>query len=163
MCMFYFILNDRKWSWGGGFHTTGKYDIFLYRNVRHNIYVVCQCCHASVTGCNNNRYILMNHTLQKAVGLLSNRLSPKARPIAKNRYHSLLLYFEYGTISMAQYKTVVYCFLTLFAVSNMMTSSNGNIFRVTGHLWGEFTGPRRIPRTKASDAELWCFLWSMPK
>ena len=22
----------------------------------------------------------------------------------------------------------------------MMTSSNGNIFRVTGHLWGEFTG-----------------------
>ena len=25
----------------------------------------------------------------------------------------------------------------------MMTSSNGNIFRVTGHLCGEFTGPRR--------------------
>ena len=35
-----------------------------------------------------------------------------------------------------------------------MTSSNGNIFRVTGHLCGEFTGPRWIPRTKASDAEL---------
>ena len=31
----------------------------------------------------------------------------------------------------------------------MMTSSNGNIFRVTGHLCGEFTGPRWIPRTKA--------------
>ena len=42
----------------------------------------------------------------------------------------------------------------------MMMSSNGNIFRVTGHLCGEFTGPRWIPRTKASDAELWCFLWS---
>ena len=42
----------------------------------------------------------------------------------------------------------------------MMTSSNGNIFRVTGHLCGEFTGPRWIPRTKASEAELWCFLWS---
>ena len=45
-----------------------------------------------------------------------------------------------------------------------MTSSNGSIFRVTGHLCGEFTGPRWsprwIPRTKASDAELWCFLWS---
>ena len=38
-----------------------------------------------------------------------------------------------------------------------MTSSNGNIFRVTGHLCGEFTDPRWIPRTKASDAELWCF------
>ena len=42
----------------------------------------------------------------------------------------------------------------------MMTSWNGNIFHVTGHLCGEFTGPRWIPRTKASDAELWCFLWS---
>ena len=40
---------------------------------------------------------------------------------------------------------------------DMMTSSNGNIFRVSGHLCGEFTGPRWIPRTKASDAELWCF------
>ena len=40
----------------------------------------------------------------------------------------------------------------------MMTSSNGNIFRVTGHLSREFTGPRWIPRTKASDAGLWYFL-----
>ena len=31
----------------------------------------------------------------------------------------------------------------------MMTSSNGNIFRVTGHLCGEFTGHRWIPVTKA--------------
>ena len=45
----------------------------------------------------------------------------------------------------------------------MMTSSNGNIFRVTGHLCGEFTGPRWIPLTKASDAELWYFLWSAPE
>ena len=36
----------------------------------------------------------------------------------------------------------------------MMTSSNGNIFLVTGHLCGEFTGHRWIPRTKASDASL---------
>ena len=43
-----------------------------------------------------------------------------------------------------------------------MTSSNGNIFRVTGPLWGEFTGHRWIPLTKASDTELWCFLWSAP-
>ena len=44
-----------------------------------------------------------------------------------------------------------------------MTSSNGNIFRVTGLLWGEFTGHRWIPLTKASDAELWCFLWFAPE
>ena len=44
----------------------------------------------------------------------------------------------------------------------MMTSSNGNIFRVTDPLCGEFTSQRWIPLTKASDAELWCFLWSAP-
>ena len=46
---------------------------------------------------------------------------------------------------------------------SMMTSSNGNIFRVTGPLCGEFIGDRWIPRTKASDAELCCFLWSAPE
>ena len=46
---------------------------------------------------------------------------------------------------------------------DMMTSSNGNIFRVTGPLCGEFTGHRWIPLTKASDAELCCFLWSAPE
>ena len=45
-------------------------------------------------------------------------------------------------------------------VYHMMTSSNGNIFCVTGLLCGEFTGHRWIPLTKAGDAELWCFLWS---
>ena len=44
---------------------------------------------------------------------------------------------------------------------HMMTSSNGNIFRVTGPLCGGFTGHRWIPLTKASDEELWYFLWSV--
>ena len=43
---------------------------------------------------------------------------------------------------------------------DIMTSSNTNIFRVTGPLWGESTGHRWIPHTKASDEELWCFIWS---
>ena len=42
---------------------------------------------------------------------------------------------------------------------SMMTSSDGNIFRVTGHLCGEFNGYRWIPSKKACDAEFWCFLW----
>ena len=49
---------------------------------------------------------------------------------------------------------VTVCYKVLYF---MMTSSNRSIFRVTGHLCGEFTGPRWIPRTKASDAELWWF------
>ena len=53
--------------------------------------------------------------------------------------------------------------VVFFFFYNMMTSSNGNIFRVTGPLCGEIAGHRWIPRTKASDAELWCFLWSAPE
>ena len=45
----------------------------------------------------------------------------------------------------------------------MMTSSNGNIFRFSGPLCGECTGHQWSPPTKASDAELWYFLWSVPE
>ena len=38
--------------------------------------------------------------------------------------------------------------------TNKMTSSNGNIFRVTGPLCGEITGLRWIPHTEINDAEL---------
>ena len=40
------------------------------------------------------------------------------------------------------------CLLTLLIVLYMMTSSNRDIFRVTGPLWGEFIGDRLVPRTK---------------
>ena len=48
-------------------------------------------------------------------------------------------------------------------VTCMMTYSNGDIFRVTGPLWGESTGHLWFPLTKAIDAELQSFLWSVPK
>ena len=57
-------------------------------------------------------------------------------------------------------KKIVVDDLLLSREHTIMTSSNGNIFRVTGPLCGEFTGDRWIPCTKACDAELWCFLWS---
>ena len=47
-------------------------------------------------------------------------------------------------------------------IAIMMTSSYGNIFCVTGPLCGEFTCHQWIPCTKASNAEQWCFLWSVP-
>ena len=40
------------------------------------------------------------------------------------------------------------------SIENMITSSNGNIFRVTGLLCWEFTGHQGIPLTKASNAEV---------
>ena len=46
--------------------------------------------------------------------------------------------------------------------SLMMTSSNGNLFRVTGHLCGEFTGPGEFPAqrpvTRSFDVLFIC-LW----
>ena len=77
-------------------------------------------------------------------------------------------YIEPDTGSLSSLRLILYCTSKYDVINSetsimfvyMMTSSNGNIFRVTGHLCGEFTGPRWIPRTKASDAELWCFLSS---
>ena len=44
-----------------------------------------------------------------------------------------------------------------------MASSNVNIARVIDRLWEESTGHQWIRLTKATDAELWCFLWSAPE
>ena len=35
----------------------------------------------------------------------------------------------------------------------MKTLSNGNVFHITGNLWGESTGHRWLPLTKSSNAE----------
>ena len=45
----------------------------------------------------------------------------------------------------------------------MMTSSNGKHFRVIVSLCGELTGHRWIPLKKASNTELWRFIWSAPE
>ena len=52
------------------------------------------------------------------------------------------------TIIHTQYISINYALNYILFICfgcNMMTSSNGNIFRITGHLCGEFTGPRWIP------------------
>ena len=75
----------------------------------------------------------------------------------------LVIYLRYLTISFLGNNCESAPKINPTQAWHIMTSSNGNIFRVTGHLCGEFTGPRRIPCTKASDAELGCFLWSAPE
>ena len=76
----------------------------------------------------------------------------KGAPVVS--FHFVLCSVKCTHVSVMLCFTLVYSRVTV----NMMTSSNGNIFRVTGHLCGEFTGHRWIPRRKANDAELWCFL-----
>ena len=68
--------------------------------------------------------------------------------------------YQSGCMKGYSYWLHLYSPLSLFIqIYFMITSSNGNIFRVTGPLLGEFTGHWWTPLTKASDAELWCFLW----
>ena len=78
-------------------------------------------------------------------------LVPKWHRLVPNGTLKLML--QHTSRDMNHFKRV--CF--------MMTSWNENIFRVTGPLCGESTGHRWIPLVKASDAELWCFLWSVPE
>ena len=72
------------------------------------------------------------------------------------RHHERRTMFKQFVIRTWSLQTPTYFDWSLS--ESMMTSSNGNIFRVTGPLCGKFTGRRWIPRTKASDAELLCFL-----
>ena len=72
---------------------------------------------------------------------------PPTHPPTHPRYHR-------WAPNMRQ--TIIWPNVTMTQVF-MMTSLNGNIFRVTGPLWGEFTGHRRIPLKKTSEAELWYF------
>ena len=54
-------------------------------------------------------------------------------------------------VHTADYVSTMLSNLCIIVFTNhMMTSSNGNILRATGHLCGEFTGLRWIPLTKAS-------------
>ena len=76
------------------------------------------------------------------------------------RIPQLLTHWSWDIMVTSLQITFSYEFYWLKITEFMMTSSNGSIFCVTGHLCGEFTSPRWIPHTKASDVELWCFLWS---
>ena len=55
----------------------------------------------------------------------------------------LTKYHVYGLWSYRSY--LLRCWLFVVSNQTTMTSSNGNIFRVTGPLCGEFTGPGEFP------------------
>ena len=54
-------------------------------------------------------------------------------------------YFQEMGMKMLSAKLRPFVAAIVQATFSMMTSSNGNIFRVTGPLCGEFTGDRCIP------------------
>ena len=83
---------------------------------------------------------------------------------SKNRHVIICLWDVFSTFYKLSFKVwSVSHFCNGTCCLSMMMSSNGNIFHVTGPLWGESTGHRWIPLTKASDVECWSFLWSAPE
>ena len=86
--------------------------------------------------------------------------TPKPFTVLICAYWFVMLYFVIKfCICHILYLNIILCVIVYI----IMTSSNRNFFCVTGPLCGEFVGHRWIPLTKASDAELWCFLWSAPQ
>ena len=88
------------------------------------------------------------------------------KPVRPTKYFNKLMFMptshstHHRVTGEQRLKTTWYCTVMC---SPMMTSSNRIILRVAGPLCGEFTGYLWIPPTKASEAELWCFLWSAPE
>ena len=79
----------------------------------------------------------------------------------KSFYNSSFSIKKYIYPTQASHHVHYWC---LHQILNLyMMSSNENIFQVTGPLWGESTGHWQIPFAKASNTELWYFLWSTPE
>ena len=76
----------------------------------------------------------------------------------KQRWPSSVIHL---CVTMSQCAHVYQLIYTLVYL-HMMTSSN-EIFSALLAMGGEFTGHRWIHLTKASDAELRCFLWPLPE
>ena len=86
-------------------------------------------------------------------------------PKISNIFMLLLIYWGIVIVNKFEWdlnENKTFSLKRLLLKMSMMTSSNGNIFCVTDPLYGEFTSHWWIPLTKASNAELWSFLWSAP-
>ena len=97
------------------------------------------------------------------------RLRPQYDSIRYNDTHKITPSWASFVVRIVSFGSDLYIYFCCCCANNvcvcvfMMTSSNGNRFRVTGPLWWESTGHRWIPLKKASDGELWYFLWSVPE
>ena len=96
-----------------------------------------------------------------SIGLNNSLLPNKLQGLIKTNGWPKLLVHMYASLGLEllyqvdRMTNVSYVWKVPDSGPHMMTSSNGNILRVTGQWW--------IPLTKASDAELWCFLWPVPE
>ena len=87
---------------------------------------------------------------------LPNRHCPTSRTNYRfvNIIRSELQQLGPGMALISQFHASWKCVSTQFCTHDDVIK---NLLRHTGYMCGEFTGSRWIPRTKASEAELWCF------
>ena len=71
--------------------------------------------------------------------------------------------FQQGKDFMALWHIKTLYHVMVFCASKHDCVTKWKHFRVTGTLWWESTSQRLILVPKASDTELWCFLWSAPE
>ena len=140
-----FVLTKGQWCGGFIFYSLHKLSIISKDGVIHNFIFKWKSKYIYVKQLSS---IVTKNVFQHP------SISPVAGDLRRHVAHVTSLQWLTRTTSVIDVCTIFHA---------MMTSSNGNIFRVTGHLCGEFTGPRWIPHTKASDAGLWCLLWSAPE
>ena len=140
MWIFVFVCTSEKYEW----NDIGMQQELYYNHIRKNATERCAYFmgYSGETTEDNPFKTILKH---------------KNTRLASNSHYSATVFVETlnRKIIWHQYYFVIF--------QTMMTSLNGNIFRVTGHLCGEFTGGRWLPRTKVSDAEHWYFLWSAPE
>ena len=110
------------------------------------------------------QYELCHENAKKSIGISSVRSTNWLKNVKgahywltvseKNSHNQQFLHKQRS--STWRFSTTDYRSSHVTMQQDMMTSSNGSIFRVTGPLWRESTGHRWISLTKVSNAELWC-------
>ena len=114
--------------------------------------VVCQLTHMQLT--NHTPLISLRTQLYKSMNEFGICIRISSRDIVTcfygNSYSwilfSLHIHLKNKTYFVGLYAVADWNFLTVRVVT-MMTSSNGNILRVTGHLCGEFPAQRPVTRS----------------
>ena len=82
----------------------------------------------------------------------------KKKNVMSNAWESRKVAFYDFSFKFGFHMNILVISAKMHKVHLTYSSSAGNVFRVTGPLWGESTGHRWIPLTKASGAKLWYFL-----
>ena len=87
----------------------------------------------------------MHRNYLSRIDVLVNKLSLLTDCHTKYIHHNYGFFLQISPVKISSLCNLLHSQHRLIPKHIMMTSSNENIFRVTGHLCGEFTGPGEFP------------------